>query len=104
MNRGFEEREERAVAGLSDGRTTRKTLVASVGALISVVAASSCCLPLIPFIAAAGFAGGSAFLSAVRPYLLAVSALLIAYGFYQARRARRCHRRPSRLSTFLLWS
>jgi hypothetical protein len=104
MEFGFEERNEGGVLGVNNGGTTRRTLFASVGALVSVVAASSCCLPLIPFIAAAGFAGGSAFLSAVRPYLLVISALLIAYGFYQARRARKCNCRPSRLSTILLWS
>jgi hypothetical protein len=56
----------------------------------------------LPFLAAAGFAGGSAFLSAVRPYLLGISILLIVYGFYQARHAKKC-RRPRVLSTILLW-
>jgi hypothetical protein len=55
----------------------------------------------LPFLAAAGFAGGSAFLSAVRPYLLGISILLIVYGFYQARHAKKC-RRPRVLSTILL--
>ena len=83
--------------------TNRRTLLASVGALISVVAASSCCLPLIPFVAAAGTAGASAFLSSLRPYLLALSGLLIAYGFYQGHRAKQCNCRPRRVSTVLLW-
>ena len=83
---------------------TRRTAFASLGAAVSVVAASSCCLPLAPFIAAAGVAGGSAFLWSARPYLLAVSALLIAYGFYQGSRARKCAERTSRISTILLWS
>ncbi len=82
----------------------RRTLFAGVGAIVSVVAASSCCLPLLPFLAAAGFAGGSAFLALLRPYLLAVSVLLVAFGFYQARRARQCNCRPSLLSSILLWS
>jgi hypothetical protein len=52
---------------------------------------------------AAGLAGGSAFLSAARPYLLAASVLLIAFGFYEARRAKKCHRRPGIISSVLLW-
>jgi hypothetical protein len=88
---------------VNDATASRRSLFASVGALVSVVAASSCCLPLIPFIVAAGFAGGSTFLLSVRPYLLFVSALLIAFGFYQGRRAKQCNCQPSRLSTILLW-
>jgi hypothetical protein len=52
---------------------------------------------------AAGAAGSSAFLSATRPYLLGVSILFIAFGFYQARRAKACRRSPSRISSVLLW-
>lgn len=79
------------------------TTVASFAAIASVLAASGCCLPILPFVVAAGFAGGSAVLSAARPYLLAVSVLLIAYGFYQARRAKSCRRRLSLVSLILLW-
>lgn len=81
---------------------TRGALV-SIAAIGSLLAASSCCLPVLPFVAAAGFAGSSAFLSAARPYLLAGSILLIAYGFYQASRAKKCHRRPSVINRVLLW-
>jgi len=80
-----------------------RAALASLAAIGSVLAASSCCLPLFPFMMAAGVAGGSAFLSAARPYLLAASVLLIAFGFYQARRARKCQRRPSVISSVLLW-
>lgn len=76
---------------------------ASLAAIGSIVAASSCCWPLLPFVAAAGFAGGSAFLSAARSYLLGVSILFIAYGFYQARRVKMCGRRPSAFTSLLLW-
>jgi hypothetical protein len=79
-------------------------MLASVGALASVVAASSCCLPLLPFVAAAGLAGSSSLLSTLRPYLLGGSVLLIGYGFYQARRAKQCNCHPSVASTILLWS
>lgn len=78
-------------------------MVASFAAIASVLAASSCCLPILPFVLAAGFAGESAFLSAARPYLLATSVLLIAYGFFQVRRAKKCQRRPSVIATSLLW-
>jgi hypothetical protein len=82
----------------------RRAGLAGVAAVASVLAASTCCLPLFPFLMAAGFAGGSAFVSAAQPYLLGASVLLIAFGFYQARRARQCKRRPSVASSVLLWA
>ena len=78
------------------------TVAASLAAIGSVVAASSCCLPLFPFMMAAGLAGTSAFLTEVRPYLLVGSILFIAFGFYQARRARKCNRRTSTVALVLL--
>ena len=54
-------------------------MVASLAALGSVIAASSCCLPLLPFLFAAGAAGTSAFVAQLRPYLLVLSVLLIAF-------------------------
>ena len=78
------------------------TVAASLAAVGSVLAASSCCLPLFPFMMAAGLAGTSAFLSEVRPYLLLGSILFIAFGFYQARRARKCNRRTSTVALVLL--
>ena len=45
-------------------------MVASLAALGSVIAASSCCLPLLPFLFAAGAAGTSALAAQLRPYLL----------------------------------
>ncbi len=71
--------------------------------MVSVVAASSCCLPVLPFVFAAGLAGGSTLLSALRPYLLGASVLFIAYGFYQAWQSKRCNRNQSFLSLALLW-
>lgn len=82
---------------------SKSTAVASLAALGSVIAASSCCLPLLPFLFAAGAAGSSAFVTQLRPYLLVLSVLLIAFGFYKAWRAKQCNCRPSRISTFLLW-
>ena len=82
---------------------SRSTVVVSLAALGSVIAASSCCLPLLPFIFAAGAAGTSAFIAQLRPYLLVLSVLLIAFGFYKSWRAKQCNCKPSRISTFILW-
>jgi cytochrome bd-type quinol oxidase subunit 2 len=81
-----------------------RTAVASVAAIGSVLAASSCCLPILPFVFAAGVAGSSALLTALRPYLLALSLVLVAYGFYQAWRSKQCQRRPGIFSSLLLWT
>jgi hypothetical protein len=78
------------------------TGLASLAAIGSVLATSSCCLPVLPFLFAAGAAGSSAFLAAARPYLLGASVLFIAYGFYQAWRAKKCERKPGAISTLLL--
>jgi len=80
-----------------------RTITASLAALGSVILASSCCLPLAPFLLAAGTAGSSAFFVKLRPFLLAGSVLFIAYGFYQGWRAKQCQCKPSLLSTTLLW-
>jgi len=80
-----------------------RTTFASLAAIGSVLAASSCCLPLLPFMMAASLAGGSAFLSVARPYLLAAPILFIGYGFYQAWRVKKCQGRPSVIASTLLW-
>jgi hypothetical protein len=83
--------------------TGARTTLASLAAIGSVLAASSCCLPILPFMMAAGVAGSSTILSAARPYLLAASILFIAYGFYQSWRAQECQRRPNVIASALLW-
>ena len=82
---------------------SRSTAVVSLAALGSVVATSSCCLPLLPFVFAAGAAGTSAFIAQLRPYLLVLSVLLIAFGFYKSWRAKQCNCKPSGINTFILW-
>lgn len=82
---------------------SKGTIFASLGALASVIAASSCCLPLLPFLFAAGTAGMSAFMTRARPYLLVVSVLLIGFAFYKSWRAKQCNCKRSSVSTFLLW-
>lgn len=82
-------------------------LVAALSAVGSVVAATTCCLPVLPFVLAAGTASSARFLpsliGSLRPYLLAASVLLIALGFYQSRRASKCNCRPSTFSQVILW-
>jgi hypothetical protein len=92
-----------AVPDTAAGHSTTRTALASIAAIGSVLVASSCCLPILPFFLAAGFAGSSTFLSAARPYLLGASILFIAYGFYQARRAKKCQRQPNAVASILLW-
>jgi hypothetical protein len=76
----------------------------SLAAVASIFAALSCCLPVLPFVLAAGLAGSSAFLIAARPYLVAASILFIGYGFFAAGRAKKCRRRSSRVAIVLLWT
>src|SRR5215469_17353954 len=78
-------------------------VAASLAAIGGVLAATGCCLPLFPFMMAAGLAGTSAFLTEVQPYLLVGSILFIAIGFYQARRARKCNGRTSTVALVLLY-
>src|ERR1700722_8884522 len=95
---------EQMIAPTEAGRHSgARTALASLAAICSVLAASSCCLPLLPFMMAAGLAGSSTFFSAARPYLLAASILFIGYGFYQSWRARKCQDRPNVIASALLW-
>ena len=96
-------REAMSARTRTDSSSGAGTVAASLAAIGSVLAASSCCLPLFPFMMAAGLAGTSAFLTEVRPYLLVGSILFIAFGFYHARRARKCKRRTSTVALVLLW-
>ncbi len=70
-----EEKDQRNKSG------SESSMFASLAALGSVIVASSCCLPLLPFVFAAGAAGASAFVDKLRPYLLVASVLLIAFAF-----------------------
>ena len=78
--------------------------MSALGAIGSILAASSCCLPLGTLWLAAGAAGASALLAELRPYLIALSIGLIVFGFWQARRARKCNQKRSIWSLVLLWS
>ena len=80
-----------------------RTILASLAALGGVLLASTCCLPMFPFIFAAGAAGSSAFFAKARPFLLVASLLSIAVAFYQRWRAKQSQCKPSLLSTIVLW-
>jgi len=75
----------------------------ALAALGSVITASSCCLRCCLSCLLPEQAGTSAFVAQLRPYLLVLSVLLIAFGFYKSWRAKQCNCKPSRISTFLLW-
>ena len=87
--------------------SSKGALAAALSAVGSVLAALTCCLPVLPFVLAAGTGSSAAFLSpyisALRPYLLGVSVLFIALGFYQSRRATQCNCKPTVLSQIVLW-
>ena len=54
-------------AATPGNRAGRRTIFASLAAIGGVLAASTCCWPILPFVTAAGVAGSSAFLVAARP-------------------------------------
>jgi hypothetical protein len=88
---------------LTSRSRSKRTALASAAAIGSVLGASSCCLPVLPFVFAAGLAGSSSFLAVLRPYLLVLAAAFIAYGFFQSWQAKKCNSRPGVLSSILLW-
>jgi hypothetical protein len=77
-------------------------LASSVSAVVSALAALSCCLPLGPFLLAAGSAGFAGVFLSLQPYLIGFSALMLIVGFVQAFRARQCGRRRRALNVAVL--
>lgn len=82
--------------------SARRPIAASISAVIAVLAASSCCLPVLPLVAAAGTASAAAFLDTARIWLMLASVLLIGFAFFQSYR-RGCTQ-PNPLSRILLWT
>jgi hypothetical protein len=97
--------EKSEVRALQSGKGMKQGSIisASVGAIVSSLATMGCCLPL-GFAGALGAAGTSAFLQRFRPWLLALSIVLLGIGFWQQRRARLCAVKRSYLSAVLLWT
>jgi hypothetical protein len=81
----------------------RKPIAAPVAAILSSLASLGCCLPL-GFLGALGAAGGSAFVTTLRPWVLALSVALLGLGFWQRHRATQCSAKKSVASTVLLWA
>src|SRR5229473_6609872 len=100
MNSG--KSEVRASPG-TEGMKQSSGISASLGAIFSSLATMGCCLPL-GFAGALGAAGASAFLQRFRPWLLALSIVLLGIGFWQQRRAKLCSVKRSNLSAVLLWT
>lgn len=73
-----------------------------MAAIASSVATLGCCVPL-GFAAALGAGATSAFWTAMRPWLLAVSVLMLGVGFWQQRRATQCSLSSRWISNVLLW-
>src|SRR5712691_7042779 len=76
---------------------------ASLGAIVGSLVTMGCCLP-VGFAGALGAAGASAFVQRFRPWLLALSIVLLGIGFWQQRRARLCSVKRNYLSAVLLWT
>ncbi len=82
------------------------------GSIIAAIAASLCCLgPLVAVALGIGAFGAAAAFESIRPYLLGVTALLLAVAFYLTYRKRevKCEdgscqvRGASRASKIMLW-
>jgi hypothetical protein len=80
----------------------RGVLASPAAAVVAVFAAVSCCLPLGPFLVAAGLAGASGFFLSIQPYLIVFAVLMLAFGFVQAVRSRRCGRKRTVLNVAVL--
>jgi uncharacterized membrane protein YidH (DUF202 family) len=80
----------------------RGTLASAIAAVLSAAAALSCCLPLGPFLLAAGSAGVSGIFVSLQPFLIGFSAAMLVVGFVQAFRARRCGRKRRLLNVAVL--
>jgi O-antigen ligase len=76
---------------------------ASLLAILGSVATIGCCLP-VGFAAALGAGAASAFFTALRPWLLGLSVVFIAIGFWQQHRTKECAARGRWIGSMLLWA
>lgn len=75
---------------MSENRPDRARAVTLGGAVLAALAASSCCIgPLVLAALGIGGAGAIAALGAYRPYILGLTAVLLAGGFYLSYRSPR---------------
>jgi len=80
-----------------------KSSAAGVSAIVSAFVALSCCLPL-GFLAALGLTGTSFFLHSFQPWLLGLSVVFLAIGFFHHYKGTRCGAKRSGLVELLLWA
>ncbi|MCU1236869.1 MAG: hypothetical protein JWP63_4836 [Candidatus Solibacter sp.] len=77
--------------------------LAPVAAVASAISCMACCLPL-GIAAAAGSAGLGMVLEPFRPYLMAISGLLLVFGLWQLYRGGRTCRTRSRATLAIFWT
>ncbi len=81
----------------------QRVWAAPIAAILSALASLACCLPLV-FLAALGAAGASGFFVFLRPWLLGLSTILLAVGFFQLYwGGQQCTRRSTG-SVILFWA
>jgi len=81
----------------------QRVWAAPLAAVVSAFTSLACCLPLA-LLGALGTASASGFFAFLRPWLLGLSAVLLALGFFQLyRRGPQCARR-STASVILFWA
>jgi hypothetical protein len=81
---------------------TRRVYAAPLAAMVSAVSSLACCLPLA-ILGALGAVSAGAVFAALRPWLLALSAVLLAIGFIQLYRGGKSCRRRSVASIAIFW-
>ncbi len=77
-------------------------VASSLAAIGSILAVTTCCLPLGTMWLAAASAGAGAYFEPFRPYLIGFAIACIAFGFWQARRATTCSPAQRRINLALL--
>ena len=82
----------------------RGSVAAPLAAIVSSLAAASCCLPLGYFLAAAGLFGGAGVLGAGRPYLIVLSLVALATGFIRVYARSNCRVERSTSAVVVLWT
>jgi hypothetical protein len=80
----------------------RKAYAAPIASILSAIGSMACCLPLA-FLGALGAAGASAAFAALRPWLLAISGVLLVVGSVQLYRGGKWCRRRSMGSVVIFW-
>jgi mercuric ion transport protein len=77
--------------------------IAPLAAVLSVFTSMACCLPL-GIAAAAGAAGLGVALEPLRPWLIGLSVILLAFGVWQLYRSKGACQRRTRTSVAIFWA